>query len=68
REQGERAVSAFVAEYEREACCARWCWMLGELIGAPVEVAIEPNPPRPSATEAPGTLRTPGETAVNRAG
>jgi glycosyltransferase involved in cell wall biosynthesis len=45
QEQGERGLSAFVAEHERDACCARWCWMLGELVGSPVEVAIE----RPAA-------------------
>ncbi len=38
----ERGLSAFVAEHEREACCARWCWMLGELTGAPVSVPLAP--------------------------
>jgi colanic acid biosynthesis glycosyl transferase WcaI len=35
RALGERGLSAFVAEFERDACCARWCWLLGELSGAP---------------------------------
>jgi glycosyltransferase involved in cell wall biosynthesis len=31
-ELGERGLSAFVAHHERDACCARWCWMLDDLI------------------------------------
>jgi glycosyltransferase involved in cell wall biosynthesis len=58
RSMGERGLSAFVAEFEREACCARWAWMLGELAGHPVEVqvpvaassALAPEPEAVSAT------------------
>lgn len=32
RELGERGLSEFVAEYERDACCARWCWVLDDLL------------------------------------
>ena len=31
RQMGERGLSTFSAEFEREACCARWCWLVGEL-------------------------------------
>jgi glycosyltransferase involved in cell wall biosynthesis len=52
RDQGERGVSAFVAEHERDACCARWCWMLAELVGSPIEVTVEPPPASPASNEA----------------
>lgn len=48
RAMGERGLAAFVAEHERESCCARWAWLLGELLGNPVEVAVTP-PPQPAA-------------------
>lgn len=53
RSMGDRGLSAFVAEYEREACCARWCWMLGELTGVPVEVPLDaPTTPAAPRVEA----------------
>ena len=32
---GEQGRSAFLAEHEKDVCCARWARMLGELVGAP---------------------------------
>ena len=41
---GERALATFSSEYDREACCAQWCWMLDDLQGAPLpEMAPVPS-------------------------
>jgi glycosyltransferase involved in cell wall biosynthesis len=49
RALGERGLADFVAQYEREACCARWCWMIGELVGhEPTELRIDTNTAKPA--------------------
>jgi glycosyltransferase involved in cell wall biosynthesis len=49
RAMGERGVAAFVAEYERDACCARWCWLIGELTGAKAAPLVDSAEPAPFA-------------------
>jgi glycosyltransferase involved in cell wall biosynthesis len=34
--RGEAGLAAFVENYEREPCCAAWCWMLDELLDGTV--------------------------------
>ena len=46
-QMGARARAAFLEEYERETCCARWGWMLGELVA-----------PRPAVTLPGRSMRT----------
>jgi colanic acid biosynthesis glycosyl transferase WcaI len=46
---GERGRAAFLAEFERESCCARWSWVLGQLVGEPGIVAL----PKPSPARSP---------------
>jgi colanic acid biosynthesis glycosyl transferase WcaI len=40
---GERGRAAFLAEFEREECCARWSWMIGQLVGEPAVIRL-PQP------------------------
>jgi glycosyltransferase involved in cell wall biosynthesis len=48
REMGERGLSAFVAEHERDACCAQWCWLLDDLIsGERVSLGLDRDRSRP---------------------
>ena len=40
KEMGELGRAAFLSEFEREECCARWSWMIGGLVGEPGVVSI----------------------------
>ena len=42
---GDRGRSAFLSGYEREGCCARWRWAIGDLLGEPGTIAL----PAPSS-------------------
>jgi glycosyltransferase involved in cell wall biosynthesis len=46
---GERGLAAFSAEYDREACCAQWCWMIDELQGLPRPSRAPASAPAPVA-------------------
>ncbi len=50
---GERGLAAFSAEYDRDACCARWCWMLDDLQGLPRHETV-PTAPTPVPATAGG--------------
>jgi len=48
---GDRGLAAFSSEYDREASCARWCWMLDDLQGLPRHETVPATPtPVPAAT------------------
>lgn len=56
-ELGDNGLTAFVAEYERDACCGQWCWMIGELLGTPTgQRGPGPAPARPQAVAAGRTV------------
>jgi colanic acid biosynthesis glycosyl transferase WcaI len=58
---GERGRATFLAEYEREGCCARWSWAIGELLGGHGSVAVpevQSVPiPRRSSVPVPSRIR-----------
>lgn len=57
-EMGERGREVFLAEFEREECCARWSWMIGSLIGDTglVSLPLEPAPLPSKRSAYPATL------------
>ncbi len=59
---GQRGLSAFIAEFEREGCCSQWNWMIAELIGAsPVEIAVD----SPAASASPSRRTEPTPARVS---
>ena len=36
---GEKGREAFLAGFEREGCCSRWSWAIGDLAGATADTA-----------------------------
>ncbi len=52
-ELGEAGLQGFQSCYEREPCCAAWCWMLDELRGS---VTAEPEPARTTRPVLPVTI------------
>ncbi len=55
---GERGRSTFLRDFEREACCSRWSWMLGRLLGEAGVVPV-PSLPRPRAPRVAGLMAAP---------
>lgn len=58
---GENGLHAFLHEFERETCCARWCWTIADLISetAPTPALAPPHPrPQPPTTSASPRPRT----------
>ena len=47
-ELGRRSRAAFLEQYDKDSCCARWGWMLGELVAPRPAVGLA-RPTRPVA-------------------
>ena len=60
---GDRGRSAFLAGFERDGCCSRWGWAIGELLGDPSVIALPvagrsvPAPGRNLAVPVPSRMR-----------
>ncbi len=63
RQLGEQGLASFTAEYERDACCARWHWLIGEL------TRKLPTPggrgSRPAVVDAPRSYSTAAEASLS---
>ncbi|MDB5349527.1 MAG: glycosyltransferase [Planctomycetota bacterium] len=60
---GRSGREAFLSDFEREGCCDRWGWMIGELLGTP---AVRPLPvPRPALSA--GRLVVPTPSRMRKA-
>lgn len=58
-EMGEKGRAAFLADYERDGCCASWGWMLAELLGEPESAALPLPAPAPAPRARPAVVPTP---------
>jgi glycosyltransferase involved in cell wall biosynthesis len=51
-EMGEMGRNVFLSDYERDECCARWSWMIGDLVGEPAPMSLPNLVPHPATKRA----------------